>query len=290
MIQKYFNQTYRKSNRIKTELTSIFLTGASSGIGRAIALRLANKGFSVFAAGRSVKRLRSLKEEAENNGYTITPVRLDLDDPDSLTMIREEFGDQKVRVDVLINNAAFGVWGPLETLSDEKLRAQFETNLFGLMSLTRLLLPSIKLSSHGKIINVSSVLGRFGTPFNGAYVASKFALEGLSESLRIELSPFNVGVTVVEPGLFDTNFSKNQVDGTFLSESLSPYHDYIKGYRGRRNTYSRPGNPEEVAKTIEKIIDSKRPKFRYVVGKDAKIALALKNIIPDKIFAYFLLF
>ena len=87
-------------------MTSIFLTGASSGIGRAIALRLANKGFRVFAAGRSVKRLRSLKEEAESNGYTITPVRLDLDDPDSLTMIREAFGDQKVRIDVLINNAA----------------------------------------------------------------------------------------------------------------------------------------------------------------------------------------
>lgn len=269
-------------------MTSIFLTGASSGIGRAIALRLANKGFRVFAAGRSVKRLRSLKEEAESNGYTITPVRLDLDDPDSLTMIQEEFGDQKVIVDVLINNAAFGVWGPLETLSDEKLRAQFETNIFGLMSLTRVLLPSIKLSSHGKIINVSSVLGRFGTPFNGAYVASKFALEGLSESLRIELSPFNVGVTVVEPGLFDTNFSKNQVDGTFPSESKSPYDEYIKGYRGRKNTYSRPGNPEQVAKAIEKIIDSKHPKFRYIVGKDAKIALVLKNIIPEKIFAYFL--
>jgi len=268
-------------------LYTILVTGASSGIGRVTALRLAQSGYDVIATGRSESRLKGLVVEANDLGLELKTFSMDI--CSSARDIRDAIESNicSERVDVLINNAGYGLWGPLETLSDQELTNQFQTNVFGLISLTQTLLPQLRLSDNGKIINVSSVLGRLGTPFNGAYVSSKFALEGLSESLRHELAPFGVSVTLVEPGYFDTGFQSSQVRAEKSNSPAFPYRDLLNNYLVRRSRYIKPSNPVKVARVIEKIIRSRSPRFRYVVGVDAKLAILAKALLPDKLFAYF---
>ena len=140
----------------------------------------------------------------------------------------------------------------------------------------------------GKIINISSVVGRMPLPFNGAYSASKFALEGLSENLRLELAPFGISVSIIEPGYFDTAFVTNQTKGIHSEETGSPYKSYQDKYLHRQNTFGRPAKANKVAVTIGNVIASKSPKLRYLVGVDAHYAMFLKAIIPDRLFNYIL--
>ena len=266
-------------------LYKVLITGASSGIGRVTALRLARRGYQVIATGRSEGRLRGLVEEAGALRLELKTFSMDLRSSDIKEVIESNSCLEKV--DVLVNNAGYGLWGPLETLSDQELVNQFQTNLFGLMSLTRTLLPQIRSSENGKIINVSSVLGRLGTPFNGAYVSSKFALEGLSESLRYELDPFGVSVSLVEPGYFETGFQSSQVRAEKSDSPSYPYQKFLNNYLVKRSRFIRHSNPDKVANVIERIVRSKSPQFRYVVGMDAKLGILAKRLLPDKLFAYF---
>ncbi len=288
MLISLFKKTMSRTTTKEENLTTVLITGASSGIGKVTALRLAKKRYFVIGTGRSRTRLQKLSRDAEKIGLNIETIQIDFNSIESIDNAFKSSLLTKSRVDVLINNAGFGMWGPLETLSHEEMQVQFQTNLFGPMALTRLVIPQLRESRNGKIINIGSILGRIGTPFNGAYVASKFAVEGLSESLRLELSPFGISVSIVEPGNFVTEFEKNQIRGKDSESTKFPYRELLQKYRNRRRSFDWAANPDKVAKVIEGIIKSSSPKLRYVVGLDARLALFARQILPEKLFFHIL--
>ena len=243
------------------------VTGCSSGIGAATALFLRNAGWNVFPSARKPEDLESLRAAG------FSPIPLDLADPDSIAhAARAALDLAGGRLGALVNNAGFCQAGAVEDLSRNALRAQFETNLFGLHELTRALLPSFRGQGFGRIVNVSSVFGRIASPMVGAYCASKFALEALSDALRIELWNSGVWVALVEPGAILSRFRKNAAET--LAQSVDPsrsaYGDvYSKEIERRRRQnkkadfFTRP--PEDVARVVLRALESPRPRRRYPV-------------------------
>lgn len=269
-------------------MKTVLITGASSGIGRLSAIHLAERGYKVIIVARNMNRLEETIRNAPSMASKMHPYKVDVSDSDSLTktanLILKEWG----HIDVLVNNAGYGLKGPLEFLEMWEIQKQFQTNVFGLMEFTRLFIPQMRRRGTGTIINISSVLGRMPLPFNGAYSASKFALEGLSENLRLELAPFGISVSIIAPGYFDTQFVANQTEGIRSQEPENAYKPYQDKYLNRKNTFGRPAKADKVAATIRKVIESKSPKLRYLVGVDAHYAMFLKTIIPDRLFNYIL--
>jgi short-subunit dehydrogenase len=270
---------------IESRKKMVLVTGASSGIGKATALYLAEKGYSVIGTSRSLDRLNSLITEAELLAGTVEGIELDVDHDESIAVALKPVIDSNKRIDVLVNNAAYGLWGPAQSLSIDELRAQLETNFLGSFRMMKALLPDMIGRGCGKIINISSVEGRLVTPFNGGYAASKFALEGLSEAMRFELWPFGVKVVVVEPGLFKTNFKNNQVDAEEAGSLDSPYRQLLSQYRKKRRRYDiLDKDPIGVAKVIHKIIKARRPRFRYRVGSEATLGILGASLLPERLF------
>ncbi len=265
--------------------TTVLVTGASSGIGKSTALYLAQKGYPVVSTSRSLDNLSPLRQEAEELGLNIEAVELDVNSDEAIADVMPELVRKHDGIDVLVNNAGYGLWGPAQGLAIDELRGQMETNFFAPFQLSKAVLASMIEKGYGKIVNVSSVLGRLGTPFNGAYVASKFALEGISESMRIELSPFGVHVALVEPGLFGTNFLVNQVQAADARSPDLPYGRYMTRYddrRGRSHRFAK--DPIKVAKVIHKIVRSRRPEFRYQVGAEARLGVLAMRFLPERLF------
>ena len=264
----------------------VLITGASSGIGMATALYMAERGYSVVGTSRVRERLAGLEAEAMRRGLSVAGVELDVNSEagleETLAAIAEEHGP----VSVLINNAGYGLFGPVQALSSDELRAQFETNVIAVARLTRAVLPGMIQQGGGTIVNVSSILGRIGTPYNGAYVSSKFALEGLSESLRTELWPLGVRVALVEPGLFRTAFPDNQAMAVGIeSDDAAPYARYLRRYRSSvRGAFARGRDPIVVAKVIHGIVRSRRPRFRYPVGLDSRFGSLAARVLPERAF------
>ena len=184
---------------------TILITGASSGIGRATAVYLAEKGYRVIGTSRSRSRLGEI-DDAAARGLPISGVEIDINCDESVSDAMGAVLAREEKIDVLVNNAGYGLWGPVERLTVDEVKAQFETNLFAMLRMIRAVAPGMMDRGYGKIINISSVEGRLVTPYNGAYASSKFAMEGMSEALRAEMRPFGVFVAVVEPGLFRTDF------------------------------------------------------------------------------------
>ncbi len=264
---------------------TVLITGASSGIGRATALYLAEKGYSVIGTSRSLERLAGLCQEASRKGLAVRAMELDINSDEAVAAVMPGLLEQVGAIDVLVNNAGYSLWGPVEGLSMEQLKAQFEANFFSAVRMIKAVLPGMLAQRGGTIINVSSVLGRLGTPFNGAYAASKFALEGLSESLRTELWPFGVRVVVLEPGLFRTEIQRNQVSGERARSSELPYYPYIQRYDARHARFHRrAGDPIHVAKAVHRIIRSRRPAFRYPVGIEARLGILGTRLLPERLF------
>ncbi len=261
---------------------TVMVTGASSGIGLASARLLAGDGYSVIAASRSMDRLDGLRQEAEERGLPIRAVELDINSEASVDEVMPGLVREVGGIDALVNNAGYGLRGPLHSVSSEEMRAQFETNVFAALRLTRAVLPGMVERGKGTIVNVGSVVGRIGMPFSGAYSASKFALEGMSESMRMELWPLGVRVAIVEPGLFRTRFLENQVAAAG-SDSMS-YGGTVARRTERAEYGPTAGNPAKVARVIRKIIRSRRPKLRYVVGPDARMAVAAKWVLPERLY------
>ena len=270
---------------LNTKGENVLITGASSGIGLATAVYLAEKGFVVIGTSRAAERLTRLTEEASRRNLHIAAVELDINSDERVAETLPRLIGEHGSIDVLVNNAGYGLWGPVESLTMEELKAQFETNLFAAVRLTQAVLPGMIERGRGTIVNISSIQGRIGTPFNGAYAASKFALEGLSESMRVELWPFGVRVVVVEPGAFRTGFQANQVIAErALSEDL-PYTDYIESYRARHERFERLyTDPIKVARVVRKIIRSRRPAFRYPVGLEARLGFLGARVLPERLF------
>jgi short-subunit dehydrogenase len=187
-------------------------------------------------------------------------------------------------IDVLVNNAGYGLWAPVETYSVEELRDQFETNLFAPVRLIKAVLPGMMEQRRGAIVNVSSYLGRLATPFHSAYASSKFALEGLSESLRTELRPFGIRVAVVEPGVVRTNFRSNQAVPEGVSGRESVYSPHMEVYLRRHAGLERRGtNPVRVARVIHRVIRSRSPWLHHPVGLDARMGMLAARLLPERV-------
>lgn len=257
------------------------VTGSSSGIGFDTVLALAREGYYTYASMRDAKKSKPLLDEAKKENLPISVITLDVDKPDSIKATVNQIMSEKQRIDVLVNNAGYGIFGCLEDLSIEEIKEQFETNFFSIIRIIQQVAPIMRDQKAGTIINVSSVAGRIGFPASPAYISSKFALEGLSESLRYELSSFGVNVIIIEPGVIKTNFfSSMRLPKNAKPDS--PYkeitHKVVSGVKMMAEMGTEPG---EVANTIIKALKEKTPLPRYSVGNDAAMFLEAKKMKTD---------
>lgn len=248
------------------------VTGSSSGFGLRTCVALAARGFEVWASMRELERAEPLREALRVSGFgseRVHLVALDVTDSDARAALVDEILDHSGAVDVLVNNAGQMLTGAAEELDEEALRMQFETNFFGLVELTRALLPAMRERRWGRVINVSSIAGRNAIPAHGGYCASKFAVEGWSESLRYELLPFNVFVCLVEPGLFPTElFGRNRIDGGGGSV-YAKLRAALDEDTQRLQKVLASADPDAVAQVIARIALDRRPRLRHPVGIDA---------------------
>ncbi|WP_026576233.1 SDR family oxidoreductase [Bacillus sp. UNC438CL73TsuS30] len=257
------------------------VTGSSSGFGLLTVIELAVKGFTVIATMRDLTKSEQLLELAKEKQVVdfIHVHLLDVTSPESIHAFKS-FLSGWPSIDVLVNNAGFAVGGFSEELSIEDYRKQFETNFFGVIAVTNTVLPLMRANGQGRIINMSSISGRFGFPGLSAYSASKHALEGYSESLRLELKPLGIDVSLIEPGSYQTNIWTNVDD--LMVDPDSPYATYLKSILTEiESGQADYGDPMEVAKLVaEMATQVKSPKLRYPIGKGVKSNLFLKNILP----------
>ena len=262
------------------------ITGSSSGIGLLTALEFARNGYQVVATMRDLGRGKKLEEAAQTAGVRdkLDLRRLDVTEFDSLPSAIEAIVRDHGRIDVLVNNAGFSVAGFVEDLQLSEIRHQFETNFFGNVAMSKAVLPVMRQQKSGHIIQVASVAGRLGQPLLGAYSSSKFALEGFSESLRVETHSLGIRVVLVEPGAFDTDiWTRNVLVGQGALDPNSPnkersqrFTEFVKqSSKNRRDA-------REVAQLILKIANDPNPKLRYLIGTDAKVQVWLKRLLPWK--------
>ena len=257
------------------------VTGSSSGFGLLSAVELACAGFTVIAGMRNLKKSDTLMELAKSKqaDKRIRVHPLDVTSKESIAAFNS-FLSELPSIDVLVNNAGFARGGFSEELTLEDYRAQFETNFFGVIAVTQAVLPFMRARKQGRIINISSISGRFGFPGLSAYASSKHALEGYSESLRLEVKPFGIDVSLIEPGSYQTNIwsSMDQLE----VKEISPYLPYMKALiKSVETGKSNYGDPAEVAKLVTSIASQRKtPKLRYPIGKGVKTNFLLKKLVP----------
>ena len=257
------------------------VTGSSSGIGFETSLALAREGYFTYATMRDTTKSDKIKEITQKENLKISILELDVDNEKSVKSAIAQILDQKQRIDVLVNNAGWGLWGCVEDVSVDEFKEQFETNFFSIIRLIQEVAPTMRKQSSGTIVNVSSVVGRIGFPASPAYISSKFALEGLSESLRFEFAPFGIDVIIIEPGVIKTDFMKNMKMAK-KSELDTVYKDITtKVVSGVKMMAEMGTPPKEVANTIVKAIKDKKPLPRYIVGNDASMFLEAKKSKTD---------
>jgi NAD(P)-dependent dehydrogenase (short-subunit alcohol dehydrogenase family) len=263
------------------------VTGSSSGIGYETSLALARDGFYTFATVRNSKKAENLLQIAKKENLNIEIIELDVDDEKSISTAIEKIISKKQRIDVLVNNAGWGLFGSVEDVSMKDFRAQFETNFFGIISIIQKVAPVMRKQKSGVIVNVSSVAGRIGFPGSPAYISSKFALEGLSESLRYELGQFGVKIVIIEPGVIKTNFFSSMKIAEPKPDS--PYKEITeKVIMGIKMMAELGTHPSEVATTILNAIKEENPRPRYIVGNDAQMFLEAKKAKTDAEFENYL--
>jgi short-subunit dehydrogenase len=264
-------------------MKTILITGATAGIGRHAALELVRQGHRVIATGRREAALASLAEEARAIGKgSLEVLRLDVTDEAAVKAAAEAIG----AVDVLVNNAGYGQMGPVETVTDAELRRQFDTNVFGLMNVTRAFLPSMRERGHGRVVNVGSIGGRVTFPLMGAYNATKYAVESISDALRNEVAPFGISVSIVEPGPIKTEFNDRAMETIPLERFAgSPYEKVVRGAERLRERFeAQSASPEVTTRAIVHASLASRPRVRYVVPFSSAIMLAIVENLPTRIF------
>lgn len=279
----------------------ILITGCSSGFGLLSAARLSSLGYTVYASMRDLSKNNDLKVELKRRDTTCHMIELDVCDDVSIQKTINTITKQEGKLDILINNAGYGIGGFFEDLSEKEIRDQFETNFFGVQNVTRIALPLMRKTAKQskdvfstKIINVSSAQGRSALPGLGAYGSSKFALEGFSEGLYFELYPFGIEVVLLEPGTFSTKaIDENSKEAHAGSNLQSPYFEFTNRLKALHSkildTHRGVGDPEDVAIIIEKIIKRKKNKLRYLAGAQAKIRVGLRSILPFNWFSKIIL-
>ena len=257
------------------------VTGCSSGIGLETAIALSREGHFTYATMRDVKKSGSLDKIVNDEGLPIKVLELDVDSEKSVDDAIAKIMEEKGRVDTLINNAGWGMWGAVEDVSIEEFKQQFETNFFSIIRLIQKVAPIMRKQKSGNIVNVSSVAGKIGFPVSPAYISSKFALEGLSECLRFELGSFGINVIIIEPGVIKTNFF-DSMKMAKKSNSDSVYNEITsKVVSGVKMMAEMGTEPKEVADTIIKSINEEKPLPRYIVGNDAMMFLEAKKMKTD---------
>lgn len=259
---------------------TILITGASAGIGKATAKHFHNQGWNVVATMRKPEQEQELTQ-LENTLVT----RLDVTDPDSIATAVQQGLERFGQIDVLLNNAGYGAYGPLEAFPMDRIRRQFDTNVLGLLEVTKALLPHFRQNQSGSIINVSSVGGRMTFPLGTLYHGTKFAVEGISEALQFELEPMGVSVKIIEPGAIATDFAGRSFD--FINdESLAEYQDVVsKLMPGFAEILEHASPADLVAEVIWQAATDGSEQLRYTAGADAVEYIAVRTELSDKAFA-----
>jgi len=254
----------------------VFITGISSGFGKSTAEYLAQKGHVIYGTSRK-------DIDVEDR---INVLKADVTDVDSVKAAIETVLQKEGRIDILINNAGMGISGPVETALSDDIRLQMRTNFMGAVNVIQAVLPAMRKQKSGTIINISSIGGLMGLPFQGFYSASKFAIEGMSEALRMELKPFNIKVVVIRPGDFFTSFTSNRKADENISGN-NPYEPQFRKSMSVIETDEKGGmKPEFFARKLARIIEKKNPGSTYILSTaEQKLAVVLKRILPDALFA-----
>jgi NAD(P)-dependent dehydrogenase (short-subunit alcohol dehydrogenase family) len=258
------------------------ITGSSSGIGLETALILARNGYTTYATMRSPDKDTSIKAVVQNEGLPIRVVQLDVTDDTSVKNAIDHIISQAGRIDVLVNNAGYGLGGALEDLSMEEIKSQYETNLYGLIRVTQAVLPTMRKQRSGRILNVSSGNGIFGFPGASAYVSTKFAVEGLSESIAYELEPFGIKVILIEPGFVLTNFKNSMMVAKKAQDPASPYSALMQKIMANVSELAKNASSAElVANVILDAASNPNPRLRYLAGKDVESWAAGKKNMDE---------
>jgi short-subunit dehydrogenase len=263
------------------------VTGSSSGIGFETSLTLARSGFYTYATMRKLEeeKSRPLIDAAKNENLTLRVIELDVNNDESITNAIDTIINERKRIDVLVNNAGYALGGALEETSMNEIKAQFETNFFGAVRAMKAVLPVMRKQRTGKIVNITSMGGRISIPLSSLYHGSKFALEGLSESIQYELELLGIKIILIEPGAVGSNFWKNIKIAKSSSNNNSPYTQFgnqiMKAFKKMEQNAM---NPSEVAKTILDAVTSDNPQLRYVVGEDAAKTIEARKNMSDKEF------
>ena len=262
-------------------MKTALVTGASSGIGAAIAERLLRDGYRVFAGARRTERMRQLAAD----GAVVLP--LDVTDDASMVAAVDAVASQSGGVDVLVNNAGYGSYGSLEEVPISEGRRQFEVNVFGLARLTQLVLPAMRERRSGAIVNISSMGGKIYEPFGSWYHATKFAVEGMSDSLRMELDPYGIRVIVIEPGGIRSDWASISRDNLLTHSGNGPYAEYAQAHArvlASGDTSWIVSPPEVVAATVSRALKARRPRARYASGGGARPILFMRKLLSDRMF------
>ncbi|MDY4372328.1 oxidoreductase [Pectobacterium carotovorum] len=263
----------------------ILVTGASSGIGEATALRLKASGHTVYAAARRIERMQKLAES------DIRVLPLDVTDSVSVQTVVDTIIAECGRIDVVVNNAGYGSYGAVEEVSPEEGRAQFDVNVFGAVRLTQLVLPHMRAQRSGTVINITSMGGKIYTPLGAWYHGTKFALEAISDCLRLEVEPFGIDVVVIEPGGIKTEWA--DIAAAKLLD-VSGHGAYAKQAEAMADSMvgdssrKRQSSPQVIADTIAQAVNARRPKTRYAVGFGAKPMICLRRLLSDRLFDRFM--
>ncbi|MBI3617260.1 MAG: SDR family oxidoreductase [Candidatus Omnitrophica bacterium] len=266
----------------------VLITGCSSGFGLLTAARLAAKGCTVVATMRDLKKEGNLISEVNRRGGTVEVLQMDVTDKQSVMRAVERIRMGHGRIDVLVNNAGYGIGGFFEDLTDEEIRAQMETNFFGVQNVTRAVIPLMRQCRRGKIINVSSVAGFSASPSFSAYNASKWALEAFSEGLRYELQFFGIDVLLIEPGTYKTKiFYENAQYARHFDNPDSPYFIWSQHLRRKVMAYVNDchKDPEEIGIMVEKLIRAKNPPFRNIPDIESQVLYWLRRILPFRVYS-----
>lgn len=266
---------------MSTQKKTALVTGASSGMGKDIAKRLIKDGYHVFVAARHVDKMNDLVKLGAR------AVRLDVSSEAEIKTAVATILSEVDGIDVLVNNAGFGLYGPVEEVSIDEARYQFEVNLFGAARLTQLLLPKMREKRSGTIVNITSMGGKIYTPLGAWYHATKHALEGWSDCLRLELAPFGIHVVIVEPGLIETGFGDVVGTGLIERSGTGPYGDLTRAVaKSTREAYGqgRGTDPSVIAEVVSKAVRASKPRTRYVAGKYAQLMIRMRAWLGDRTF------
>ncbi|MGB8937283.1 MAG: SDR family oxidoreductase [Candidatus Nitrosopolaris sp.] len=259
------------------------VTGSSSGNGYETSLTLARNGFLTYATMRNLNKSENIKSLAEKEKLPLKIVQLGVTDDRSVNNAMQSITAESNRIDVLVNNAGYPLSGAFEDLGMEEIKAQYETNLFGVIRVTQAVLPIMRKQRSGIIVNTSSVAGRFGFPVLSAYSSTKFAVEGLSESMAYEFEPFGIKVVLVEPGFIRTNIAKSTVVAKKSQDANSPYSQLMQNMATSFEHLMEVGSsPDVVAKVVLKAVTSENPSLRYLAGTDAEDWMEAKRSMSDE--------